>query len=279
MDYSQVTLSNIMVQLGNHTNAQVDEGMLRHMILNSIRSYKSKLGPVYGELVIACDSKNSWRRDVFPYYKANRRKSRAESELDWRAIFDALGKIRAEIKQYFPYRVIDVEGAEADDVIGTLCMEFGDTNQKIMILSGDKDFQQLQKYINVEQFDPVNKRKVRCNDPEKFLLEHIVKGDTGDGIPNVLSEDNCLVVGKRQSPITQKRMESLVNISGKTDHPNYRNYMRNAQLIDLSYVPDKLRTEILESYDSQAGKKTPELLNYFIANRLKNLTDSIGDFV
>ena len=281
-------LSNIMVQLGNHTNAQVEESMVRHMVLNSIRMYKTKYGPEYGELVIACDNKNYWRRQLFPYYKANRKKSQAESELDWKAIFDCLGKIRAELKEYFPYRVIDVEAAEADDIIGTLCHEFGDdsglnlpTGQRILILSGDKDFQQLQKFTNVEQYDPVRKKKIVCNDPERFLLEHVIKGDAGDGIPNILSEDNCFVVGKRQAPVTQKKLDSLiaVGISGKHDHPNYRNYMRNRELIDLTMVPGTIKDKIMESYNTQSGKKAPNLLNYFIANKLKNLTNSIGEFV
>ena len=281
LDLSQVMLSNIMVQLGNHTNAKVDEGMVRHMVLNSIRMYKTKFGPDFGEFVIACDNKNYWRRQLFPYYKANRKKSQAESELDWKAIFECLGKIRAELKEFFPYRVIDVESAEADDIIGTLCQEFGNTNEKILILSGDKDFQQLQQYINVQQYDPVRKKKIICNDPERFLLEHIIKGDSGDGIPNILSDDNSFVVGKRQSPVTQKKLDTLaaLNLDGKYDHPNFRNYIRNKQLIDLTQIPANVRQNILESYTSQGGKKSPNLLNYFIVNRLRNLTDSIGDFV
>lgn len=288
LDLSQVMLSNIMMQLGNHTNAAVEENMVRHMVLNSIRSYKTKFGPEYGELVIACDNKNYWRRQLFPYYKANRKKSQAASELDWKAIFECLNKIRSELKENFPYRIIDVETAEADDIIGTLCQEFGDdsgmnlpSREKILILSGDKDFQQLQRFANVEQYDPVRKKKIVCKDPERFLLEHVIKGDAGDGIPNILSEDNCFVVGKRQSPVTQKKLDALaaLGLDGKFDHPNFRNYMRNKNLIDLTMIPEKIKLQVLESYDEQANKKTPPLINYFIANRLRNLTESIGDFV
>jgi len=274
-------LSNIMVQLGNHTNAEVNESMVRHMVLNSIRLYRNKFGAEYGELVIACDNKNYWRRSLFPYYKANRKKSQAESELNWKAIFECLNKIRAELKEHFPYRIIDVETAEADDIIGTLCCEFGNTNEKILILSGDKDFQQLQRFINVEQYDPVRKKKIVCNDPDRFLKEHIIKGDAGDGIPNILSEDSCFVVGKRQSPVTQKKLDSLIDLGleGKYDHPNFRNFARNRQLIDLECIPEKIKSQVLESYEEQANKKRPDLLNYFISNRLRNLTESIGDFV
>lgn len=280
LDLSQVMLSNIMVQLGNHTNAQVEENMVRHMVLNSIRMYKTKFGSEYGEFVIACDNKNYWRKQLFPYYKANRKKSQAASELDWKAIFECLNKIRGELKEHFPYRIIDVESAEADDIIGTLSIEFGNTNEKILILSGDKDFQQLQRYINIRQYNPVLKKFITCNDPDKFLAEHILKGDAGDGIPNILSDDNCFVLGSRQKPMTQKKMDDLINLGldGKLDHPNFRNYVRNKQLIDLTQVPEGIKLQILESYDEQANKKSSNLLNYFIANRLKNLTESIQDF-
>ena len=279
LDLSQVMLSNIMVQLGNHTNAQVEESMVRHMVLNSIRSYKNKFGAEYGELVIACDNKNYWRRQLFPYYKANRKKSRETSEFDWKAIFDCLHKIRAELKEVFPYRVIDVESAEADDIIGTLCREYGDMGEKILILSGDKDFIQLQRYLNVRQYDPVRKKFITHNDPDKFLFEHILKGDAGDGIPNVLSNDNCLVVGERQRPLTQKKIDSLAGIAGSFDHPVFRNFKRNEQLIDLTKIPANISEQIMESYKAQHGKKPNGLMNYFIANRLKNLMENVGEFV
>jgi hypothetical protein len=266
-----------MVQLGNHTNAQVEENMVRHMVLNSIRMYKTKFESEYGEFVIACDNKNYWRKQLFPYYKANRKKSQAASELDWKTIFECLNKIRSELKEHFPYRIIDVESAEADDIIGTLCIEFGNTNEKILILSGDKDFQQLQRYINIRQYNPVLKKFVTCNDPDKFLAEHILKGDAGDGIPNVLSDDNSFVLGIRQKPMTQKKLDELSNIT--LDHPAYRNYIRNKSLIDLTQVPEGIKLQILESYDEQANKKSSNLFNYFIANRLKNLTESIQDFI
>lgn len=272
-----------MVQLGNHTNAQVDENMCRHMVLNSIRMYKTKFGAEYGKMVIACDSTNYWRRQLFPYYKANRKKSQAASELDWKAIFECLNKIRDEITEYFPYTTIRTDTAEADDVIATLCREYGNTNEKILILSGDKDFQQLQRFMNVKQYNPVMKKFVTCNDPDKFLKEHIIKGDSGDGIPNFLSDDNCLVTGVRQKPITQKKLDSWVNKNPEEfcdSLTQLRNYKRNQQLIDLNMIPDVVYKQIIDSYTAQQDKKTnPNLMNYFISNRLKNLMENMNEFV
>ena len=282
IDFSQVMLSNIMVQIGNHTNAQLDENMVRHMVLNSIRMYKTKFGAEYGELVIACDASNYWRRTLFPYYKANRKKSQAASELDWKAIFECLNKIRDELLTVFPYRVIRIDTAEADDVIAILCHEHGNTSNKILIISGDKDFQQLQSYMNVKQYNPVLKKFITCNDPSKFLKEHIIKGDSGDGIPNFLSDDNCLVVGTRQKPVTQKKLDSYLNKNPEEfcqSLTELRNYKRNQQLIDLSMIPHTVSESIMEEYNKQANKKAPELMNYFIQYKLKNLMEHINEYV
>ena len=282
VDLNQVMLSNLLMQIGNHTNAELEENMVRHMVLNSIRSYKVKFGAEYGELVIACDNTNYWRKQKFPYYKANRKKNREKSELDWKGIFECLNKIRAELKEYFPYRVIDVESAEADDIIGTLVKEFGEdmnVGEKLLILSGDKDFIQLHTFANVQQYDPTRKKWINHNDPEQFLKEHIMKGDAGDGVPNILSSDNCFVVGLRQKPLTAKKMDLFMKLDpSQYDSVVAKNFLRNTQLIDLNFTPKEIRVKVMEQYNAQSGRDRSKLMNYFIANRLKNLMDSIGEF-
>jgi len=279
---NQVMLSNLLMQLGNHTNAKLEENMVRHMVLNSLRSYRQKFSTEFGEMVIACDNTNCWRKKVFPYYKANRKKNQEKSEMDWNSIFECMNKIRSELKEFFPYRVIDIETAEADDIIGTLVSKFGqelNTGENILILSGDKDFIQLHKYNNVKQYDPTRKKWISHANPDMFLKEHIMKGDAGDGVPNVLSSDNCFVVGERQKPLTQKRLSQYMGL----DPSQYetiiaKNYERNAKLIDLSYTPDEIRTKVMEQYESQKGKDRSKLWNYFIANKLKNLMEHLSEF-
>ena len=281
VDLSQVMLSNLMMQIGNHTNAKIEDNMVRHMVLNSLRSYKAKFGDEYGEMVIACDNTNYWRKQLFPYYKANRKKNQEKSELDWKAIFECLNKIRAELKEYFPYRVIDVETAEADDIIATLVANYGQFNEKdILILSGDKDFIQLHVHSHVKQYDPVRKKYITHENPARYLAEHILKGDSGDGVPNVLSSDNCFVVGERQKPMTQKKIDAFIELKleNKFDHPACRNYMRNKHLIDLSMIPADVASNIVESYEAQGNKGRDKMFNYFIANKLKNLMENIGEF-
>ena len=280
MDLSQVMISNLMIQLGNHTNADIEEDLLRHMVLNSVRAYNVKFKNEFGEMIIACDAGNNWRRQVFPYYKANRRKNREKSEINWNSVFETLNKVRDELKDYFPYRVIRVDGAEADDIIGTLAQTYGNTNEKILILSGDKDFVQLQAFMNVQQFDPVQKKWRKTNDVDKFMKEHIIRGDAGDGVPNFLSADDTFVVGARQKPISQKKLDQWLDADPKEfcDEKMLRGYLRNQQLVDLNFIPPDIKKEVLVQYEQQAGKGRDKLFNYFIDRRLKLLLESINEF-
>ena len=280
MDLSQVMISNLMIQLGNHTNADIEEDLLRHMVLNSVRAYNVKFKNEFGEMTIACDAGNNWRRQIFPYYKANRRKNREKSEINWTSVFETLNKVRDELKDYFPYRVIRVDGAEADDIIGTLAQTYGNTSEKILILSGDKDFVQLQAFMNVQQFDPVQKKWRKTNDVDKFMKEHIIRGDAGDGVPNFLSADDTFVVGARQKPISQKKLDQWLDADPKEfcDEKMLRGYLRNQQLVDLNFIPPDIKKEVLVQYEQQAGKGRDKLFNYFIDRRLKLLLESINEF-
>lgn len=279
VDLNQVMIANLMVNIGNHHNAAIDENMIRHMVLNSLRMNKVKFGPEFGEMIICADDKNYWRRTLFPYYKASRRKSREESELDWNAIFVSLNKIREELKTVFPYKVLQLDTAEADDIIGTICHNKGtilNSGDPILILSSDKDYIQLHKYANVRQYDPIRKHWITNSDPDKYLLEHIIKGDTGDGVPNVLSSDNCFVVGERQKPITQKRMSELQGTI--TNEQILRNFKRNQTLIDLTQIPISLQEKIIEKFEEINPKDRSQLFNYFMENNLRNLMQNIQEF-
>lgn len=274
VDFNQVMISNLMMSLGSHTNTPLEEGLLRHMVINSLRSYNVKYGKKYGQMVIACDDKQYWRKQFFPYYKANRKKARDASEIDWSLVFKSFDKLKQEIAENFPYPVIQVDSAEADDIIATFALEA--KNEPIMILSGDKDFVQLQVNPNVSQYDPVRKRAITHSNPKEYLLEHILKGDTGDGIPNVLSASDVFVTGGRQRPMTQRRIEEI-RLHGISTEELRLNYQRNEKLIDFSHIPQELRDKIFAKYWEQQGKDRSKLFNYFIKYKLKNLTESIGD--
>lgn len=265
-----------MTQLKINDASQLDENLLRHMVLNSIRSYVKKFKAEYGELIICADAGNVWRKESFPYYKANRIKNKEESALDWNLIFQSLNKIRDELKEFFPYRTLHIDRCEADDIIATLANKFGNT-QRILILSGDHDFIQLQENLHVKQYNPVHDKWVTHNRPDLYLKEHIIRGDSGDGIPSIISDGNVFVLKIRQKPMTKKKLESFMS-DDIEDKDIIRNLERNRLMIDLSLVPMDLKSEIINEYESQANKDKSKLLNYFMEHRLKNLLEFITDF-
>ena len=277
IDYNGIAVSAVAIE------KTLSEDLIRHMILNTIRMYKTKF-PNYGDVIIAADGANNWRRGAFPQYKANRRKNREESTFDWPKAFEIINKVREEIKENFPYKVIHIEGCEADDVIGTLVeqtQEFGQM-EDVMIISADGDFKQLQQYDNVKQFSPLLKKFVVDNHPRLGLQEKIIKGDTGDGIPNILSGDDTFVEGLRQTPVTKKKMVEILNglESADTSLPWFRNYQRNQMLIDLTKTPNELKEKILESHRSQdpwnnKGKVLPFLIN----KKCKLLIECVEEFI
>jgi 5'-3' exonuclease len=282
MDYSQVMLATLFASIGNHTNVEVTEDLIRHMFLVSLRHNRKKFKEDYGEMVICCDSTNSWRREAFPYYKAGRRKGREKSELDWPMLFKIMSTVREELHDNFPYKVITVDACEADDIIGVVCHKYGtqlnNGSERFLVLSGDKDYIQLQKYANVDQYNPVLKKFVRDNDPDKYLIEQVFKGDTGDGVPNILSPDNCLVVGERQKPMTAKRIAAFKESHDNMDEITKTRWLRNKMLIDLAETPPHYSQEIIEKYDADKGVGRSKLFNYFVEKKLKHLMSDIQDF-
>ena len=284
IDMNQISLASLMMHLNITKAKEPDESMVRHMILNSVRMYRTMFSEEYGEVILTYDSKHYWRRDFFPQYKSNRKKNRDADSKDWNAIFEILNKIKAEIKDNLPYKFLEVYGAEADDIIATLC-KFSQTekdrskNEKIIIVSGDKDFIQLQRYVNVKQYSPILKKYVDGHVPETYIKEHILKGDTSDGVPNVLSPDNTFTDGLRQRPLGKKKIETWldININDLQDEVK-RNYQRNEKLIDLSKIPNELESEILTEFHGAPFGDRSKLLNYFIKSRLRNLTETIGEF-
>ena len=283
VDMNQVTISNLMVQINQSKTKSVDEDLVRHMVLNSLRMYRTKFGDKFGELVLTYDSRRYWRRDYFPNYKANRKKSRESSSLDWNSIFQSLNAIRDEIRETFPYKVVEVEGAEADDCIAAIVQHISVTPnefEQILILSGDKDFIQLHKHNFVKQYSPVLKKFINNIDPSIYIREHVLRGDTSDGVPNFLSPDNTFVDELRQKPISKKKIADWIESKPEDvfTEEMMRNYQRNKTLIDLECIPKELVGRILEAYREPPQGDRSKLLNYFIQKRLKNLMADIGDF-
>ena len=277
IDLNQVCIANILQEIKQLK--KIEPLLVKHMILSTLLFYRRKFRDQYGDLVICCDSKRSWRKDIFPFYKANRKSTRAKDDIDWNGIFEVINSITQDLKSKFPYAVISVDQAEADDIIGVLAKNYY-RNEKVMIVSSDKDFLQLQKYYSVEQYSPTQKKLLQSNSPYQYLKEHIMKGDRGDGIPNFLSDDDTYVTDKRSKKILKTKLEAWTNLD-PTEFCNekmMRGWKRNQQLVDLSYTPQDIKQKIVDQYDTYEYNQRDKLLNYFIQNKLRNLIEHIGDF-
>ena len=277
LDYNAIAIGNVAVQ-----KLAADEGLIRHMILNSIRMYRQKFHKEYGEMVIVADGMNNWRKEAFPQYKAARRKKRDESTIDWNEVFRIINLVREEIQENFPYKVMHEDGCEADDVIAQLVIEtqeFG-KHEPVMIVSADGDFKQLQVYKNVKQFSPLLKKFVVEKNPRTYLAEHILKGDTGDGVPNVLSDDNVFIDGRRQGILSAKKKAALLDDPRALGDEIYRNYQRNQQLIDLTNCPESVKESIINNFEQQdPWGNRPKVFPYLVQKRCKLLIECVGEFI
>ena len=270
-DFQQVALSNIHQQI-NHLSDTLNEDMIRHMILNTLRSYILKFRSEYGnEVVLAYNSKNYWRKQIFSNYKSNRKKVRESQDLDWKEVYRILDKIKLELKLHSHYKVIEVDTVEADDIIAVL----SNMNKKTIILSSDKDFIQLHNN-NVKQYSPIMKKYIELEDIDNQLYELIIYGDRADGIPNILSDDDVFVNGQRQKPITKSKLNEW-KIHGIPKQLE-RNYNRNKMLIDLSAIPENIKTQIIDTYTNYIPSSKLEFMNYMITNRIKELVSVIDEF-
>ena len=274
LDFSQTMIGSFMAM--GKGSIVVEEDLLRHTVLNTIRQYKQMHRHVdHGGFVICCDSPKNWRKESFPEYKANRKKKRETDTTDWTSLFEFLHQMIDDLREYFPYKVVKVESAEADDIIAVLTQE--EMKNPTTIISSDKDFIQLQKYEGVQQWSPLTKDWVK-GDPEASLWEKLVKGDAGDGVPNILSSDDTFIVeGKRQRPISKKKMEMWKEDRSSWTDEMHRNFNRNEMMVDLEKTPESIRINIINQFREQVPPHG-RLMEYFTEKRLKNLMEHLDEF-
>lgn len=280
VDLNQVLLAGLMVQIAGQKNVKLEEDLVRHIALNILRGHVKQFKAEYGEVVLCCDNRKYWRKDYFPFYKAHRKKARDNSSLDWNMIFNILGNLKEDLKKYFPYKVLDVDRAEADDIIGTLVPAFA-AKEKILILSSDGDFLQLQMYgKNVKQYNPTQKKYIVSKEPLIELKQKIITGDAGDGIPNIMSPGDTFVRGVRQKVLTENRMTTFMS----KNHDEYEDesarigYSRNETLIDLRHIPEDIQKSIIDTYNNTKPSPRMKLMTYFMEKKLKNLMEVIEEF-
>ena len=281
IDISQIVVANCAAApfKAKHDKVPVDDFFVKHMILNSLRLYNKQFKSKYGEMIICCDSKNTWRKDAFTFYKSKRAKAKQDSPIDWNMVHRTLDTMISDLDKYFPYRVIKIEGCEGDDIIGTLARY---STEPTIIISADGDFVQLQSNTKVKQFNPIKKEFIECVNPALYLKEQIIRGDDGDGVPNILSDDDALHAdGKRQASVFAAKVAVWVNQDPKMFCESakvLKNYERNTMLIDLERTPEELQEKILLQSRNQANGTKQSITEYFQAHRMRNLLEVLNEF-
>lgn len=274
IDMNQISVGIILQEFKG--NISYDEGLIRHMIINSIRSIRNKFHKEYGEIILCYDNKNSWRKSIFPYYKIKRKEKRENSNINWNNLFEIMSKIKQEITENLPYKVISIEGCESDDIIATAAIKYR-TSEKVLIVSSDGDFVQLQQLSNIYQYSPIHKNFIKEINPNYYLFEHIMRGDTSDSIPNVLSDsDTFTISGKRQKRLSEKYIKECY--AGK--HPEYQTerFKQNREIIDFDYIPLNIKEKISKELEKEFVPDRKMMLDYFINNKMTNMIEHLTEF-
>ena len=276
VDLSQIAISNVMMSpdIKNHI---IDAPTIKLMIFNSLRAYKQRFGNEYGQFVICCDSKNNWRKQVFEHYKHRRKITKKTSLLDWAQIDEVISSFSEDLRQYFPYKVIKIDGAEADDIIAVLSMNI---QERIVIVSSDHDYGQLHIKQNVSQCCPKTKNMIYISNPANHLKEMVIRGDQGDDIPNIRSQDNSFAIKKRNLTITTKDVEEWLPKPPEEfcDETMLKNYKRNERLIDFKNIPENIKSDILEAYQVPTKGNKNTIFNYFVKNGFQHMIKDVGQF-
>lgn len=274
VDFSPVAISCAFRDVGD--GMKPDKEQFRDMIFNALATISTKWKDKYGEIVICMDEKPYWREEIFPYYKKNRKPM--TGDVHW----DVVDEVKEVLNTRIPWKIISIQGAEADDIIGTLIHEFAPRSpRKFLIISPDGDFKQLQCYPNVDQIDIIHGKELKEADARMFLEEQIVCGQKKDAIPNILSDEDTMVnPDKRQKPMTAKKKAAWIgnDPSFFCEGDMMKRYRLNKRLIDLSKVPDDVKKDILYSYALAPTSIEGTVREYFISQRMAELADQANAF-
>ncbi len=293
-DYSQLCHSAIYQFEDDFRNETEDVvNLFRHSILSTIKYYKKKFREYSNEIVIACDGRNYWRKEIFPHYKFKRKKGREDRNLPWDKIFAAMDQIIMEIDEHFHYKVIKHDKAEADDVMAILVEDIANHRmiqnglesepEMVMLISTDKDMSQLQKYSNVRQFSPMTSKMITLEVSHKeFLRRLILGGDIGDSVPNVFSPEDCFVKGIRQTPCTEKKMKAFLEATNMLDAVETEEIknriIMNTRLISFAAIPKYIRDDVVREYSVPVKGNKVKAYEYLAKHKCKMLMESIEDF-
>lgn len=281
VDFSQIILATIHADVGR--DGELNPDLIRHMCFNTVRHYNKKYRDKYGQMVICCDNSRGgyWRTQQNDAYKYRRKAARKESTFDWETVFTVISEAIDGLDRFFPYPVISIPGCEADDIIGALTEKYH-ADGPIMIVSGDKDFKQLQRYPTVAQYSPILKKQIYEADAIRYLKEHIIRGDGGDDIPNILTRLSFFkdkMPGERQKSIFEKKLVPWLDQRPEdfcTSNEMLKRFRENEQMIDLTFIPEEVKEKIIQGHKDAATDD--QIYLYFMQKDLSRLLTYIADF-
>jgi len=284
IDFSGIALSGIHALAKDVSGEDFNEDFFRGTVLSSLRSHKVRFAE-YGDLVICLDKGPYWRKEVMHEYKANRKKAKEKSTIDWSEVYTWMDNIILDLQTLFPFPVLVVDSCEADDIIAVLCQKYH-SRETNLIISNDQDLLQLQRYQGVKQYSPMKKSFISSNNTIKELGEKVLRGDSGDGVPSIKCDNDHFVKEEktRAKPMKKAEVELWSSLSGLAlmealPKEYHKNYIRNKKLIDLSYIPQHLVDKILEDYDRPANPYScMRLLAYFSKHKLRRMAEMTEDF-
>ena len=224
--------------------------------------------------VILCqEGKKNWRYDVFEDYKSNRKEAKAKSKLDFDTFYPMADSFCEKLKQYVPniYQ-LKVEGSEGDDLIAILTKNLTPKNE-VVCVSTDRDFYQLLKYNGYSQYHPIKRQYVHVVNPERYLLEKIVVGDKGDGIPHVKPK----VSVKTAASIVEAGLEDWLS---KEDPQIRANFERNKKLIDFDCIPVHVQQKVMEEFKKLrfSSMSMRDMTQFLFAVGLGNQFDKVPEY-
>lgn len=280
VDYNSAMICSLLA--GDGKTVKMDEDYIRHCFIERIRSIRQNYKFAYGDMVICCDGSNYWRKTYFPFYKIKRKQDRDNSYLDWTLIHKMLQEFQNDLIENFPYKVIRIEEAEADDVIAALAMH-DITEERILIVSTDGDLCQLQSLPNVEVYSPRQSHFITIANPKLYLKEKIIRGDSGDGVPNILSDDNVFIdPDKRQGRIMTAKVQQWLNLEPSefcSTETMSRNWKRNQILIDFDFIPEEIINKIRSEYrNSEITGNKNKMFQYLIDKQAVGFLSKLAEF-
>jgi 5'-3' exonuclease len=221
------------------------------MYLKSIIDLIGKVTFANAKVIFCMDSprQNVWRMELTKEYKADRCDLTAKA--NFKPTFEkTYSKIIPKIiKENTNISKLRLDKLEADDIIAVICKYYEKKypDEKVYIVSGDKDFLQLGRdnviFINYKTKKPLILSEEQAKEELKMK---ILNGDCSDNIVTIFPKDRKLLSLKKRKELIEN--DSSLQEYFKENPDIKKKYDINCQMIDFNYIPKDLKKNILVEY-------------------------------